>query len=225
MVRILQNGIPSTDELALLFPVHKPAVVIALKFFDPVDLSTFRRHVSNARIEDAKSIERLQATVDSLSIIDTAWRVLKTQTEVVIATVHSLLETIYSDQIRYSTLFTTIAQLTSTQKPNIDSLRKWAIDNLSTLNTAKIDWSRLEERYRVYNVGLKAIGTVEGVVKVGKRGLEERSREVEEKVEPLIERYTALKREMEEMEERISREWFDAQELGRYSVKRDDIAL
>jgi predicted nucleic acid-binding Zn-ribbon protein len=199
MVRILQNGIPSTDELALLFPVHKPAVVIALKCFDPVDLSTFRRHVSNARIEDAKSIERLQATVDSLSTIHTAWRALKTQTEAAIDIAQAQLETAHSDQIRYNNVFTNIAQLTSAQEPNIDSLREWAIKNAHALQVAKVDWIRLEKRYRVYNVGLKAIAIAEGVVKESKRGLEERIREVDEKVEPLMERYSALKREMQDM--------------------------
>jgi hypothetical protein len=36
---ILQNGVPSTDELAPLFGVHKPAVVIAHECLDLVDLS------------------------------------------------------------------------------------------------------------------------------------------------------------------------------------------
>lgn len=196
---ILQNGVPSTDELASLFEVHKPAVVTALECLDVVDLSAFTRHIINGRFEDAKSIDCLQAIIDSLSTIYIAWLAVKTQTEVAMTIARFQLGTAHSDQVRYNAVFTTIAQLTSAQKPNTDSLREWAIKNLRALQAAKVESTRLEERYRIYDVGLNAISVVERVVRESKREMEKYIREVGEKVEPLIKKYNELKREMQEI--------------------------
>jgi hypothetical protein len=101
--------------------------------------------------------------------------------------------------VRYNAVFTTIAQLTSAQKPNTDSLREWAVKNSCALQAAKAESTRLEDRHRIYDVGLKAISVVEGVVRESKREMEEYIREVGEKVEPLIKKYNELKREMQEI--------------------------
>jgi len=200
---IVQNGVPSTDELAPLFGVHKPAVVIALECLDLVDLSTFTRHIINGRIEDAKAIDRLQAIIDSLSTIHIAWLAVKTKTDAAITIAQSQLETANNDQVRYNAVFTTIAQLTSAQKPNTDSLHEWAAKNSCALQAAKAESTRLEDRYRVYDVGLKAIRIVEGVVRESKKKMEEYIREVGQKVEPLITKYSELKREMQEIRKGI----------------------
>jgi len=111
----------------------------------------------------------------------------------------SQLEMAQSDQIGYNAIFATIAQLTSAQKPNTDSLREWAVKNSCALQTAKVESRRLEDSYRVYDVGLKAISVVEGAVRESKREMEGYIREMEEKVEPLIKKYSALEREMQEI--------------------------
>lgn len=196
---ISQNVVPSTEELAPFFEVHKPAVVIALEGLDLIEFSAFTRHLINGRKEDAKAIDRLQAIIDSLSTIYNAWLAVKTQTEAACTIAQSQLEVAHGDQVRYNAVFTTIAQLTSVQKPNTDSLQEWAVKNLCALQAAKAESTRLEDRYRIYDVGLKAISVVKGVVRESKREMEEYTREVEEKLEPWIMKYRELNREMQEI--------------------------
>ncbi len=101
--------------------------------------------------------------------------------------------------MRYNAILTTIGQLTSVQKPNTDSLQEWAAKNLCALQAAEAESTRLEDRYRIYDVGLKAISVMKGVVGESRRGMEQYIREVGEKFESLIKKYRELNRDMQEI--------------------------
>jgi len=71
------------------------------------------------------------------------------------------------------------------------------------LQAAKAESTRLEDKHRIHDVGLEAISVVKGVLRERKREMEEYTRVVGERVEPLIKKYGELNREMQEIRKSI----------------------